>query len=90
MRASQCGVRACVRALTACVTAHVPSPTQATDPFVIVVTLTIDPAREDEFFEAMMVDAIGSRKEPGCRQFDVFKVGPTRTRPELATYRCTA
>lgn len=39
----------------------------ATDPVAIVVTLTIDPAREEEFLDAMMIDALGSRKEPGCR-----------------------
>ena len=46
----------------------------ATDPVVIAVTLTIDPTREAEFLDAMKTDALGSREEPGCRQFDVFKV----------------
>lgn len=45
-----------------------------TNPIVIVVTVTIDAAREAEFLAAMTVDAVGSRKEPGCRQFDVIKV----------------
>eukprot|EP00729_Bicosta_minor_P018370 gene18370-12998_t len=48
-----------------------------TNPIVIVVTVTIDAAREAEFLAAMTVDAVGSRKEPGCRQFDVIKVENT-------------
>ena len=44
------------------------------NPVVIVVTLTIDQTREAEFLDAMLVDAIGSRKEPGCRQFDMIKM----------------
>ena len=43
-------------------------------PIVIVVSLTIDGLREDEFLAAMKIDALGSRKELGCRRFDVITV----------------
>ena len=43
-------------------------------PIVIVVSLTIDGSRQDEFLSAMKIDALGSRQEPGCQRFDVITV----------------
>jgi quinol monooxygenase YgiN len=43
------------------------------EPFVLVVTLEIDPERIDEFLIAMKEDAEGSRTEAGCLRFDVLR-----------------
>jgi len=38
---------------------------------VVIADLEIDPQRFDQFLELMLVNARGSRKEPGCERFDV-------------------
>ena len=39
----------------------------------ITVVLEIDPARVDEFLDAMLRNAAASRKEPGCTRFEVAR-----------------
>ena len=41
---------------------------------VLIVRVTIDPAREAEFIDVMEADAVGSRMEAGCQRFDVSRV----------------
>jgi len=41
--------------------------------FCLVVSVEVKPDRVDEFLAAMKIDAEGSRKEPGCRRFDVLR-----------------
>ena len=48
-------------------------------PLNLIVTVTIDAADTDDFLAAMKVDCEGSRKEPGCRAFDVLQDAGTPT-----------
>jgi diketogulonate reductase-like aldo/keto reductase len=55
-----------------------PKPTAITavtnkKPLKLVVRLEIDENRVDEFLEAIKIDCIGSRNEPGCTQFEVLR-----------------
>ena len=47
-------------------------PSEPADPLCLVVSVEVKPDRVDEFLAAMKTDAEGSRKEPGCRRFDVL------------------
>eukprot|EP00619_Florenciella_sp_RCC1007_P013540 CAMPEP_0205920810 /NCGR_PEP_ID=MMETSP1325-20131115/11792_1 /ASSEMBLY_ACC=CAM_ASM_000708 /TAXON_ID=236786 /ORGANISM="Florenciella sp., Strain RCC1007" /LENGTH=164 /DNA_ID=CAMNT_0053288539 /DNA_START=38 /DNA_END=530 /DNA_ORIENTATION=- len=48
-----------------------------TPPVTLVVTVEIEESRIEAFLKAMEIDAVGSRKEPGCMRFDVLKVQGT-------------
>ena len=47
------------------------------DPITMFVTVTVKPDRVDDFLAAMKTDAEGSRKEAGCRRFDLLKSSET-------------
>mmetsp|Transcript_99316 Transcript_99316/g.284125 ORF Transcript_99316/g.284125 Transcript_99316/m.284125 type:complete len:142 (+) Transcript_99316:121-546(+) len=51
-----------------------------TPPVTLVVTVEIEEARIPAFLEAMEIDAVGSRNEPGCMRFDVLKVQGTKNK----------
>ena len=43
-------------------------------PIVLIVEVHVKPGRVADFEAAIAIDAIGSRKEPGCLRFEVFVV----------------
>mmetsp|Transcript_8295 Transcript_8295/g.13458 ORF Transcript_8295/g.13458 Transcript_8295/m.13458 type:complete len:108 (+) Transcript_8295:138-461(+) len=42
-------------------------------PIAIVVSVTIEPSRIDDFLKVLHQDAVESRKEPGCLGFDFLQ-----------------
>ena len=51
--------------------------------FVLSVDLRIKPENVESFIAKVLENAAGSRKEPGCRQFDVLVDPKDRTRAML-------
>jgi len=51
--------------------------------FVLSVDLRIKPENAESFIAKALENAAGSRKEPGCRQFDVLVDPKDRTRAML-------
>ena len=45
----------------------------SSNPINLIVTVTIKEESTDAFLEAIKIDCIGSRGEPGCLAFDVMK-----------------
>lgn len=41
--------------------------------YVVSVTVFVEPGREDEFIEAILDNAVNTRKEPGNVRFDVSR-----------------
>jgi quinol monooxygenase YgiN len=39
----------------------------------LTIQLSIDPARVDDFLQAMEANAAASRREPGCRRFEIHR-----------------
>jgi autoinducer 2-degrading protein len=51
--------------------------------FVLVVSIRIKPENVDAFMKQLKDNALSARKEPGCRQFDVFVDPKDRTKVML-------